>query len=209
MSSFNSVFYSCTNCLPNSVLYSCEHKQGFILYCISTHWTIILMRDCKENLLERIIRTLVVRLPGPLVGAVTVGSERIFLKAIAYTVCLEKLLRILWTLKKRLKKGRKKGISTYPPQILVVWTVVAVVFRSCQNFILTQIILSWQVNSLTDIYTDYNTQKANVNAAFGISFGKRKKERERSWEKLRGLTICGVWFFFFFFGTAPDTSNVF
>lgn len=79
MSSFNSVFYSCTNCLPNSVLYSCEHKQGFILYCISTHWTIILMRDCKENLLERIIRTLCVRFVwGPLVGAVKFESQRIF-----------------------------------------------------------------------------------------------------------------------------------
>lgn len=38
---FNSVFYRCTNCLANSVLYSRDHKQGFILYCISTHWTII------------------------------------------------------------------------------------------------------------------------------------------------------------------------
>lgn len=76
---FNSVFYSCTNCLANSVLYSRDHKQGFILYCISTHWTIILMRDCKENLLGRIIRTLFVRLLGPsLVGAVKVGSERFF-----------------------------------------------------------------------------------------------------------------------------------
>lgn len=99
MSSFNSVFYSCTNCLPNSVLYSCEHKQGFILYCISTHWTIILMRDCKENLLERIIRTLCVRFVwGPLVGAVKFESQRIFfLKKNAYTICLEKQLWILWT----------------------------------------------------------------------------------------------------------------
>lgn len=38
---FDSVFNRCTNCLANSVLYSCEHTQGFILYCISTHWTII------------------------------------------------------------------------------------------------------------------------------------------------------------------------
>lgn len=43
------MFYRCTNCLAYSVLYSRDHKQGFILYCISTHWTIICIRDCKEN----------------------------------------------------------------------------------------------------------------------------------------------------------------
>lgn len=51
---FNSVFYRCTNCLANSVLYSRDHKQGFILYCISTHWTIIRIRDCKENDIESV-----------------------------------------------------------------------------------------------------------------------------------------------------------
>lgn len=94
---FNSVFYSCTNCLANSVLYSRDHKQGFILYCISTHWTIILMRDCKENLLGRIIRTLFVRWLGPsLVGAVKVGSERFFFfKETAYTIYPKKQLWII------------------------------------------------------------------------------------------------------------------
>lgn len=53
---FNSVFYRCTNCLANSVLYSRDHKQGFILYCISTHWTIIRIRDCKENDIESVGR---------------------------------------------------------------------------------------------------------------------------------------------------------
>lgn len=43
-------------CLANSVLYSCDHKQGFILYCISTHWTIIRRRDCKENYSEAMRR---------------------------------------------------------------------------------------------------------------------------------------------------------
>lgn len=46
---FNSVFYRCTNCLADSVLYSCDDTQGFIVYCISTHWTIIRLRDCKEK----------------------------------------------------------------------------------------------------------------------------------------------------------------
>lgn len=35
--------------LANSVLYSRDHTQGFILYCKSTHGTIIPKRDCKEN----------------------------------------------------------------------------------------------------------------------------------------------------------------
>lgn len=53
------------------------------------------MRDCKENLLERIIRTLVVRLLGPLVGDVKVESERIFLKEIAYSLSGEAIMDII------------------------------------------------------------------------------------------------------------------
>lgn len=45
----NRVFYRCTNCPADSVLYSCDLTQGFILYCISTHWTITCLRDCKEK----------------------------------------------------------------------------------------------------------------------------------------------------------------
>lgn len=97
---FNSVFYSCTNCLANSVLYSRDHKQGFILYCISTHWTIIRIRDCKENLMGWRIWTLLVGLLGPsLAGAVEVGSERnIFQEKllIQFKVHLDKLLWIIW-----------------------------------------------------------------------------------------------------------------
>lgn len=56
---FNSVFNRCTNCLANSVLYSCDHNRGLSCTVYLTHWTIICFKRLKRKF-YREVRTLVV-----------------------------------------------------------------------------------------------------------------------------------------------------